>query len=159
MPNTDNKLVQAMLDPGFYNHPVDQVRLIETHISWVFLTGQFAYKVKKPVDFGFLDFTKLEKRQYYCEEELRLNRRLAPEIYLDVIPITESGGTFHFNDSTRVIEYVVEMKEFDQHCLLEHLLDNKQLTFRHMQQLADKLAEFHSNIAMIFNNIKFVFFR
>ncbi|MDH5484184.1 MAG: hypothetical protein OEY43_03020, partial [Gammaproteobacteria bacterium] len=82
-------MVQAMLEPDFYDHPVDQVELIQTHISWVFLTGEFAYKVKKPVNFGFLDFTSLAKRKFYCEEELRLNRRLAPQIYLGVIPITE----------------------------------------------------------------------
>ena len=85
-----NILLDAMLTPGFYPDPVEYVDFIETHISQVFLTGQYAYKIKKPVNFGFLDFTDLDKRKFYCEEEVRLNGRLAPDIYLDVIPITKS---------------------------------------------------------------------
>jgi uncharacterized protein len=80
-------IIQALLDPRCYPHPVQAVRLIETHISWLLLTGSFAYKIKKPVEFEFVDFHTLDRRRHYCLEELRLNRRLAPEIYLDVVPI------------------------------------------------------------------------
>ena len=81
--STQNQaLITALLNPALYDHPVLNIQLIETHISWVILTGPYAYKIKKPVNLGFLDFSTLEKRKYYCEEELRLNRRLAPEIYL-----------------------------------------------------------------------------
>jgi aminoglycoside phosphotransferase family enzyme len=83
-------LIASMNNPFVFGHPVRYIRLIETHISWILLTGTFAYKIKKPVDFGFLDFSTLEKRRHYCEEELRLNRRFAPQIYLDVIEIRGS---------------------------------------------------------------------
>jgi len=79
--------ISNMLKPEVYDHPAKNIELIETHISWVILTGDFAYKIKKPVNFGFLDFSTLNKRQHYCEQELRLNRRLAPTIYLDVVSI------------------------------------------------------------------------
>ncbi|HON22728.1 MAG TPA: hypothetical protein PKV74_03045, partial [Syntrophales bacterium] len=79
---THPRLVEAMSDPRFYPHRPSGVELVQTHISYVFVAGQEVYKVKKAVDFGFLDFTTLEKRRHYCHEELRLNRRLAPETYL-----------------------------------------------------------------------------
>jgi aminoglycoside phosphotransferase family enzyme len=85
-----NKLINAMLNPTVFDHTVDEIELLETHISWVILTGDFAYKIKKPVNFGFLDFSSLEKRRHFCQEELRLNRRFAPQLYLDVITITGS---------------------------------------------------------------------
>src|SRR5690242_17386956 len=84
------RLITALLDPRRYPHLVKRVRVMETHISWILLAGRYAYKIKKPVDLGFLDFTDLSSRRHYCEEELRLNRRLAPQLYLDVIPL---GGT------------------------------------------------------------------
>src|SRR5574341_696619 len=80
-------LFAALLDPACYPHPVAGVRALETHISWVLLTGDFAYKIKKPVYLGFLDFSTLGLRRHFCEEELRLNRRLAPELYLDLVEI------------------------------------------------------------------------
>ena len=80
-------LIQSLLNPAAYSHPVASIRLLETHISWVILTGQFAYKIKKPVDLGFVDFSMLPRRRFFCEEEVRLNRRLAPHIYLDVQPV------------------------------------------------------------------------
>ena len=80
-------LTAALLEPRAYPHPVDGVRLIETQLSWVFLAGDFAYKLKKPVSFGFLDFSSLEARRRFCFEELRLNRRFAPALYLDVVAI------------------------------------------------------------------------
>ena len=83
-------LIAALRDPGCYPHPVAQIEILETHISWVVLTGRYAYKIKKPVNLGFLDFTTLEKRAFYCREELRLNRRLAPALYLEVVGI---GGS------------------------------------------------------------------
>lgn len=139
-------MVQAMLEPDFYDHPVDQVELIQTHISWVFLTGEFAYKVKKPVNFGFLDFTSLAKRKFYCEEELRLNRRLAPQIYLGVIPITEQQNILQLNAVGHVVDYCVKMLQFSQACLIKTLLSKQELTLGHMKQLADAVAEFHSTI-------------
>ncbi len=95
-------LIQQMMQPGFYSHPVaEPIQLIQTHVSYVLLTGDYAYKVKKPVNFGFLDFSTLEKRHHFCQEELRLNQRGAAELYLDVIPITKADGSFHLNGSGR----------------------------------------------------------
>ena len=84
---TAEPLIASLLNAKPYSHPVNGLQLIETHISWVILTGPYAYKIKKPVDFGFLDFSTLEKRRHFCEEELRLNQRTAPSIYLEVLPI------------------------------------------------------------------------
>ncbi|RLI85269.1 MAG: hypothetical protein DRO76_05715, partial [Candidatus Altiarchaeales archaeon] len=83
-------LIKELMNPSVYDEKVDYVKLLQTHISWVFLTGNFAYKIKKPVDFEFLDFTTLEKRKFFCEEEIRVNRRLCPGLYLKVVPITRS---------------------------------------------------------------------
>ncbi|MCA9422563.1 MAG: hypothetical protein KC592_16205, partial [Nitrospira sp.] len=85
---TSSQLFKSLLNPKCYSHPVSHVTMLETHISWVFLTGQFVYKVKKPVLFTFVDFSTLEKRRWFCEEEVRLNRRLAPQLYLGVVSIT-----------------------------------------------------------------------
>ena len=89
---TSDSLILALQDPALYDHPVKEFQVLETHISWVILTGDVAYKIKKPMDFGFLDFSTLERRKHFCEEELRLNRRLAQNLYLDVVPITGSAG-------------------------------------------------------------------
>ena len=111
-------LIRALQNPALYDHPIKYFSLIETHISWVLLTGSFAYKIKKPVNFGFVDFSTLEKRQYYCTEELRLNRRFAPALYLQVIAIKGSATQPHLGGGGKTIEYAVKMREFPQHCLL-----------------------------------------
>jgi aminoglycoside phosphotransferase family enzyme/predicted kinase len=98
--------VQQMLQPGFYPHPVTEpIQLIQTHVSYVLLTGDYAYKLKKPVNFGFLDFSNLEKRQYFCHEELRLNQRGAGELYLEVVPITLTGEQYHLGGTGEAVEY------------------------------------------------------
>ncbi len=89
-PRDTNDLLPSLLRNAEFPHSVTDRQVIETHISWVLLTGDYAYKIKKPVDLGFVDFTSLAKRRYFCEEELRLNRRLAPDLYLEVVPI---GGS------------------------------------------------------------------
>lgn len=145
-------LRDAMLDPEFYPDPVDHVELIETHISQVFLTGQYAYKIKKPVNFGFLDFSELKRRKFYCEEELRLNGRLAPDVYLDVIPITRSDNSIKFNGDGDIIEYAIKMKQFPQQGLLSHLVEKDQLTKEQITELAEVIAEFHQNIEKLGNS-------
>ncbi|MDH5184786.1 MAG: hypothetical protein OEX12_12965, partial [Gammaproteobacteria bacterium] len=114
-------LIQALLKPDAYDHPVDQPQLIETHISWVILTGDYAYKIKKPVNLGFLDFSSLEKRKHLCEEEVRLNRRLAPGIYLDVVAITCSAEQPRISGVGEVIEYAVKMRQFPQSAQLDRM--------------------------------------
>jgi aminoglycoside phosphotransferase family enzyme/predicted kinase len=116
-------LVRRLLDPRAYPHPVEQVRLVETHISWVFLTGRYVYKVKKPVDFGFLDFASLEKRRHYCHEEVRLNRRFAPSLYLAAVPITGRPQEAVVAGDGEPTEWAVQLAEFDEACRLDRLLD------------------------------------
>ncbi|RMG92577.1 MAG: hypothetical protein D6703_01520, partial [Zetaproteobacteria bacterium] len=112
--------VRSMLDPGTYPHPVEDIRLVQTHISWVFLTGTWAYKIKKPVDFGFLDFTTLERREHYCRRELELNRRFAPEIYVDVVPLCFDGLHYRLLGKGDVVESCLRMRQFNENDLLLH---------------------------------------
>lgn len=141
-------LVEAMQDPLFYDHPVDKVELIETHISWVFLAGPFAYKIKKPCSLGFLDFSTLEKRQHFCNEELRLNRRFAPDIYLEVIKIGREGQ--HLVIGTEpVVEYAVKMKRFPQNMLLDQVLGAGNLSVEHLQLFAVEMADLHNRAPVL----------
>src|SRR3954468_3022513 len=98
-------LIAALQSPVVYSHPSHDVCVHETHISWVVLSGPFAYKIKKPVDLGFVDFTTLERRRHFCEEELRLNRRLARELYLNVLPITGSANAPRIGGAGKPLEY------------------------------------------------------
>ena len=116
-------LIAALLNPGAYDHPVGTIELIETHISWVLLTGDFAYRIKKPVDLGFVDFSTLAKRQHFCAEEVRLNRRLAPEFYLGVMPLTGSPDAPRFGGDGDTIEYAVKMRQFSPSAQLDRMLD------------------------------------
>lgn len=133
------------MDPAAYPHPVSEVRLFETHISYVLLTGRFAYKIKKAVDLGFLDFTTLDRRRLFCEEEVRLNRRLAPEMYLGVVAIGGSAAAVHIGDTTPAVEYAVKMTEFAQTALLDHRLARGQLLPADIDTLADRVAVFHEH--------------
>ncbi|WP_020406094.1 AAA family ATPase [Hahella ganghwensis] len=137
-------LVQALKNPDTYPHPVSDIQLIETHISWVFLTGTYAYKVKKPMDYGFLDFTALEKRKFYCEEELRLNRRLVPDVYLEVIPISGTPEAPQLGGDGDPFEYAIKMRQFNPQTLDKMSHDAPELG-GHLEQLALKVADFHLN--------------
>ena len=141
-------LIEALQNPALYDHPVTGFELVETHISWVLLTGPYVYKIKKPVDLGFLDFTTLEKRLHYCQEELRLNRRLAPDLYVDVVAIGGSPDAPSLGASTDILEYAVKMKQFDEDSRLDHLLDSGQLKPEHIDRLADEFAAFHQIAAV-----------
>ncbi|MEE9564912.1 MAG: hypothetical protein V3V63_04300, partial [Candidatus Hydrothermarchaeaceae archaeon] len=101
------EVIEALKDPSSYKEDVEEIELLQTHISFVFLTGRYVYKVKKPVDFGFLDFTTLEKRQFYCEEELRLNRRLCRDVYIEVVPINSSDKGIKIKGPGETVEYAV----------------------------------------------------
>lgn len=136
-------LIQALFNPAAYPHPVTHIALIETHISWVLLTGQYAYKIKKNVQFDFLDFSTLDKRHFYCQEELRFNRRFAPELYLAVVPITGSAENPQINGSGEAMEYAVQMQQFDDSLLLSHLAERGELSPAIIDQLAELTAAFH----------------
>ncbi|MEH6387520.1 bifunctional aminoglycoside phosphotransferase/ATP-binding protein [Pseudomonas profundi] len=139
-------LLNALQDPALYDHPVSGFTLMETHISWVLLTGDYVYKIKKPVNFGFLDYSSLEQRAHYCKEELRLNRRLAPELYLDVIPVRGSESSPTLRGEGQIIEYMVKTRQFRQEDLLGNMQQAGTLTAEHIDSLARTLADFHGRI-------------
>ena len=147
VPEMDNhcqeSLFKAMACPDFYPHPVRYVRQKDTHISKVFLTGEYAYKVKKPVDLGFLDFCSLAKRQRYCELEVALNRRLTDEVYLGVIPITVSDNRFSLTGSGREVEFAVRMRQLPDACSLVSLLEQDRITIEQIETLASILTDFY----------------
>lgn len=139
-------LIRALQSPAVYPHDSDRLQLIETHISWVFLCGPYAYKIKKAINLGFLDFSTLEKRKFYCEEELRLNSRLAPDIYLGVVAITGTPKQPQLEISGEALEYAVKMRRFPQEALLSNMLKQSLLTSRHIDQLIAQIASFHQRV-------------
>lgn len=136
-------LIAGLLSPSAYPHEVGEVELVETHISWVFLTGEYAYKVKKPVDFGFLDFSTLAKRRHFCEEEVRLNRTWAPDLYIEVDPITLVDGKPRIAGAGEPVEYTVRMRQFAYDMRLDRQLALGELSVQDMSELATEIARQH----------------
>jgi aminoglycoside phosphotransferase family enzyme len=132
-----------MLNPQTYPEETGKIELIQTHISFVFLTQNYVYKVKKPVNFGFLDFSTLEKRHLYCEKELNLNRRLCPEIYLEVVSISQSK-TLKIKGDGKIVEYALKMKRLPQECIMTQLLQEGKIDKKVIDEIAAKVAKFHS---------------
>ena len=144
----DRRVRDVMLMPVSYPHPVTAVELIETHISCVFLTDDYVYKLKKPVVLDFVDFGSLERRHFFCEEEIRLNRPWAPDIYLGAVPITDTDGLIAVDGSGTPIEYAVKMRRFDQRLRLDRQLELGALTIDDMRELAAAIAARHEAAAM-----------
>jgi aminoglycoside phosphotransferase family enzyme/predicted kinase len=138
-------LPEALLDPRCYGRGVARVRLVETHISWVFLTGRYAYKVKKPVKLPFVDFSTLQRRKRFCDEELRVNRRFAPELYRRVVPIGRSGEAPRVG-RTPAFEYAVEMREFPSDARLDRRLAANDVPRAAFGELGARLAELHARL-------------
>lgn len=136
-------LIESLSRPNAYPHPVDAAEVHQTHISVVFLAGPFAYKIKKPVNLGFVDFSTLEKRRHFCDEEVRLNRRLAPHVYLGVVPIAMADEHPRFDGAGPAIEWAVKMKRLPSDATLEHHLEHGDVTSEHLRALAARLANFH----------------
>lgn len=141
------QLVTALQDPACFDHPVARFETVETHISIVLLTGDYAYKFKKPVDLGFVDFTSLDRRRYYCEEEIRLNRRLAPAIYLDVVGIGSDSKAPRLH-ADPAIEYCVKMRQFPHTAELEQALAAGRIDQADFAGLARTVADFHERAAI-----------
>ncbi len=140
--------IQQLKNPQTYQLPNNSlINIIQTHISFVVLTEKFAYKVKKPVNFGFLDFSTLNKRKQYCEEELRLNSRLCPQIYEEVVTFTETsdGNHIEINGSGPIVEYAVKMNQFSQENIMMDLLKKKIITKDHLNELVSSLVRFYSS--------------
>jgi aminoglycoside phosphotransferase family enzyme/predicted kinase len=139
-----DRLLASLADPAAYPYPVAEVEVCQTHISAVFLAGPWAYKIKKPVDLGFLDFRTLERRRHFCEEEVRLNRRLAPSVYLGVVPVTRHGAGLQFEGSGELVEWAVKMQRLPHTATLEQHLQRGDLEAGVVEALAHKLAAFHA---------------
>ncbi|MGC9324009.1 MAG: hypothetical protein ACP5G0_04585 [Desulfomonilia bacterium] len=140
-------LVEFLCDPRAYPENPGSVDLVQTHISWVFIGDRYVYKVKKPVDFGFLDFTTLEKRRFFTHEELRLNRRFSPDVYLDVIPISRHGDSFLLGDASKVVEYALKMKRIREDRMLFRLLLTGKVGPSDMERVGRHLAQVYSAIS------------
>jgi len=137
------QIVEALMRPEAYDEEVGQIELIQTHISFVFLTRKFVYKVKKAVDLGFLDFTTLEKRRFFCEKELALNRRLCGDMYLGVVPINKSN-VVKIKGEGETVEYAVKMKRMPQEKMMNKLLEENRVDGKLIDRIAKIIAEFHS---------------
>jgi len=145
----NNRWPDSLLTSSVYPHSVDTLQLIETHISWVVLTGQFAYKIKKPVDLGFLDFTTLALRRHYCERELALNRRFSRDLYLDVVPVNGTRENPRVQGGGEIIDYAVKMRQFDNRLRADHLAESGQLGDDLVRLMGRTLARIHRSAPAI----------
>ena len=135
-----------MQQPDFYPHAVaENIQIIQTHAALIFLTGDYAYKVKKSVDFGFLDYSTLDKRKYFIEAELILNKKITPELYLEIATITSDNHKLTLNGTGNVVEYALKMRQFPQKNLFSNLLKAGKLSYSLLTKLGKIVAEFHSN--------------
>jgi aminoglycoside phosphotransferase family enzyme len=137
------RIEMDLIKPSAYPEIPKKVELLQTHISFIFITDDFVYKIKKPVNFGFLDFSTLDKRKYYCEKEVELNKRLSPDVYIGVVKITDDDGSLEIEGAGDVVEYGVKMKKIPMDRLMEKLLDEGKLTPDMVNKVAIKIARFH----------------
>ncbi len=142
----DAAFLDDLQRPEAYDHPCEEIRLVETHISWVLLTGPYAYKLKKPVDYGFLDFSTFERRRHFCEEELRCNRNFAPELYLGVVPIRRRGGHHFVGGSGEVVEHAVQMVQFDRKRELDYLVEHGEIEPERLREFGLELSGIHGRL-------------
>ncbi len=137
------EMVRALLHPKAYPDAPEQVDMMQTQMSFVFLAGDYAYKVKKPVNLGYLDYTTLDKRHFYCQREVELNQRLCPDAYLGVVPITRHGDNIRVGGEGEVIEYAVKMRHLPQEAMMDRRLVSNRVSGEMVTRVAQKLVEFH----------------
>jgi len=140
-------LVAALLDPAAYPEPTSRVDLVQTYISWVFLTDRFAYKMKKPLTLEYLNFSTLRRRHYYLNQELRLNRRLCPTMYLEVVPVTAAKGKVKVGDGGRPVEYLLKMVRLPQERMMDEVAARRELSAGLLDRLVGVLVPFYQNAA------------
>jgi len=140
-------IVSFLKNGANYPHATQEVRHVETHISHVFLTGEYAYKLKKAVKFDFLDFSTLERRKHFCFEELRLNSRFAPDLYLEVLSVNRTGDTFSIGGPGEVVDYLIKMHQFDESSLFDQLAQRGELRQQLLLEITDIIARFHTGAA------------
>ena len=141
------ELIQALLNPEAYPVETPPIELVQTQISYVFLAGNNVYKIKKPVDFGFLNYSTLEKRLYYCKKEIELNRRLCPDAYLGVVPIAFDGKCYRIGGDGTAVEYAVHMRRLPGEVMMDALLEQNKVTTEMIDRVAKIIADFHSKAA------------
>ena len=146
----DSAGITQLCRAAAFDHPTSEITVRETHISWVILCGDYAYKLKKPVNFGFLDFSDLALRKHYCEEELRLNRRFSPELYLAVVPVTEGQDGPVMDGAGEAIDYAVKMRRFDESQLLDSIAARDGLNKQLVRSIARELARLHAELPRCF---------
>ncbi len=140
------ELVDFLKSPASYPHRPGEVRSMETHISWVFIASPLVFKIKKPLNLGFLDFSTLEKRHHFCQRELELNQRLAPEIYLDITPIYKTASGFSFEASGgAIVEYALKMKELPCGWFLNELLAKNLVGEKEINRVIARLHQFYES--------------
>lgn len=137
------EVVQSMLEPDFYPDKPDEIKLIQTQMSFVFLCGEYAYKLKKPVNLGYLDYTTLEKRYYFCKSELDLNRRLCPKAYLEVLPVSRYRKKIGIGNHGEILDYVLKMRRLPQEKMLNVLLEQDRVSEDMMSEVAARVSAFH----------------
>lgn len=141
-------LLKSLLKPSAYPEETSRVEMLQTHVSWLFLTDLYVYKVKKPVDFGFLNFSTIDRRRFYCNEEVRCNRRLCPDIYLGVVELNRDSNGVRFEGHGEVIDYAVKMKRLPAEGMLENMIRKGEATTEDIEKVAAVIAEFHKNAAV-----------
>ena len=151
----EQRLVDCLLQPEAYPEPCRKVELIETHISWVFLTPRYVYKVKKPVRFDFLDFSTRDLRHAACEAEVALNRRLASDVYLGVVPITTTArGKLKVDGGGQVVDWAVRMRRLPADRAMDQMIDHQELTEADIERVGRKLADFYSSLPPVSVNVQ-----
>lgn len=145
MSDSLSDIIKFLSNPKNYDEKdIKDIKVIQTPISLIFLTGGYAYKIKKPVNFGFLDFTTLDNRMHFCKRELELNKKLSDEMYLDVIPIIKSEGSVKIGGEGEIIDYAVKMKELPQDRIMKNLLEKNAVNHESVGQIAKVISDFHS---------------
>lgn len=139
--------IQFLQQKEHYPHPAEDVTLVQTHISFVLLAGDSVYKWKKPVDFGFLNFSSLENRKYYCEQELELNRRLCPELYEELVTLNVEGDSFCLNGTGEVVEYGIKMARMPEEMMMGRLMAAGKVSRSHIDAIIAQLVPFYENAA------------
>lgn len=148
----NNLQINKLLSDGVFPQCGCEAKLQQTHISWILLCGDVVFKIKKPLKYSFLDFSTLEKRKFYCEREVVLNRRLTEDVYIDVQPVKELNGRFFIGDAEgAIVDYAVFMRRLDAAKQMDVMLQRQQVTMQHMQQLAEKISAFHKSATPVFN--------
>lgn len=139
-----SSMIDDLLRPEALPDPTKTVSLVQTHISMVFIADGYVYKIKKGVDFGFLDFSSLEKREFYCHQEIKLNKRLSDGIYLGVLPVTHDGSHYKIGEGAgEIVDYAVKMKKIPQNTLMRALFEKGELKLEHLKDIAEVIGRFH----------------